>query len=404
MEYLFIAKKTQNDVTIERLIKEIFEDISTRVTNESLYIGEIEIQYKIERKRANSRCYLELKSTARVDKGVKALSIIDKEIMTSAKQKYFTCIRVFDGVSESYCERLYPRYSKFERKMRQLVLLVLTKAFGASWDKETISKKEMDSLKEIARKKVVDEKTKERNIPISEILEQMDLYTLEKYLFERREVEYGEFFKTYLSKDKLLEMEKNDICNVIDKMRPKSLWERHFEQFGKQNEWEERIKSVHEVRNYVAHNKTVSNEEYQVTVKRLSIINKKLEETIKKIEDQEFNDLTIVDIAESFAALAKGLSGIIKKYDIDAMVNGLSNIIKNIISPISNDLLATSLNSNAFTTQQETLKRNLEDMGVQFRQSFTVPETLELPDISSETSETLHTASLMDTTFSDDEK
>lgn len=396
MEYLFITRQTEDDVIIEKLIREILENISTKVTEESLYIeeAEIEIQYKIEKKKVNSRCHLELNATARVDKDTRALGIVDREIMTSDKRKYFTCIRVFDGVSESYCERLYPKYSKFERKIRQLVLLVLTKAFGISWDKETISKEQMNLLKGIARKKIVDESSKDRNIPLSEILEQMDLYTLEKYLFERREVEYKEFLEIHLSKDRLLQMEKNDICKILDNMRPRSLWERHFEQFGNQEDWERIIKSIHGVRNCVAHNKTISSEEYDFTTKQLNIINKKLEQTIEKIEDQEFNDTTIVDIVGSFAVLAKGFSDIVKKYDIDAMAQGLLKAVQNIITPRSFE----------FTKQQEIIEQNFRRIGIELAEPFTAVEALTDPNISLDVSEALHTASLVKKAFLIDEE
>lgn len=396
MEYLFITKQTEDNVIINELIREIFKNISAKVTEEYIYIAEdeMEIQYKIEKKKVNSRCHLELKATARLDKDTKALSMVDREIMTSNKQKYFTCIRVYDGVSESYCERLYPKYSKFERKIRQLVLLVLTKAFGASWDKETISKEDMNSLKGIARKKIVDENSKEKNIPISEILEQMDLYTLEKYLFERREVEYKEFLEVHLSKDRLSQMEKNDICRILDKMRPRSLWERHFERFGKQDDWERIINSIHGVRNCVAHNKTISSEEYDFTTKQLNIINKKLEQTIEKIEDQEFNDTTIVDIVGSFAVLAKDFSDIIKKYDIDAMAQGLLKAVQNIISPMS----------FKFPKQQEIIEQNFRRIGIELAKPFTAVEALTDPNISLDVSEALHTACLVEKAFSIDEE
>ena len=68
----------------------------------------------------------------------------------------------------------------------------------------------------------------------------MDLATLEIYLFEERHVDYPSIINEKLSTKHLEELDKEDICEIIEKMRPTSLWERHFEKFGSQETWKKK--------------------------------------------------------------------------------------------------------------------------------------------------------------------
>ena len=61
----------------------------------------------------------------------------------------------------------------------------------------------------------------------------------------------------YTSVECLEKLEKEEICSIIEEMRETSLWERHFEKYGKQKDWEKKISEVHKIRNKVAHKKTI---------------------------------------------------------------------------------------------------------------------------------------------------
>ena len=109
------------------------------------------------------------------------------------------------------------------------------------------------------------------NLPISETLEQMDLSTVEEYLFAEREVVYedvvaGNGENASGKTGKITDFEqfsKEELCRLLEALRPTSLWERHFESLGSQKKWKEKIVSVHPVRNKVAHQKRISGAEYQ---------------------------------------------------------------------------------------------------------------------------------------------
>ncbi len=65
-------------------------------------------------------------------------------------------------------------------------------------------------------------------LSLNETLENMDLATLEAYLFEEREVNYLSIINKQLDPKSLSKLSKDEICKIIESMRPTSLWERHF--------------------------------------------------------------------------------------------------------------------------------------------------------------------------------
>ena len=146
------------------------------------------------------------------------------------------------------------------------------------------------------------------NVSLNETLENMDLSMLEICLFEKRHVDYSKVINTKLSSKYLKELNKNEICSIIEGMRPTSLWERHFEKFGSQESWMKKIVDVHKVRNKVAHQKTISIEEFTATIKQLNLINKDLTRATEGIREANFTQLSIVDILGSFCITAGRLA------------------------------------------------------------------------------------------------
>lgn len=200
------------------------------------------VQYTIRNKKNSQRYYLEIISKLRVNRGTEVLLHLDKCLLESTEQRYINIVRVYDGVSAAFCEKLYHKYGAFERQLRQLILLVLTKAFGINWRNETIPTEKLNDMKRTAK----------GALSLSETLEQLDLAAMESYLFDKREVNYQTFFNEKLDAEVLKRKEKDELCNLIEEMRPRSLWERNFGMVGKQETWEKQILEIHQCRNKVA--------------------------------------------------------------------------------------------------------------------------------------------------------
>lgn len=297
-------------------------------------------------------------SMERVTRSIPALQKVDRAIFTSNQQRYYHSIRDYDGISESFCKRLYPKYAEFERKLRSLVLFILTKAYGSNWRTETVSEEMLSALQEKAH----------GNVSLNETLENMDLATLEKFLFEQRNVDYSSIVSEQLSTKRLEGLEKEEICAIIEKMRPTSLWERHFEKFGSQESWMKKIVDVHSTRNKVAHQKTISVEEFTTSNRKLNNVNRDLKNAIEGIREENFTEYSIVDILGSFAIIAgKWVKNIVQSQAFKDVVIGFSAKVQEILKPMATvyksgvaDALSSVgkayANMNLGIAQSETIK------------------------------------------------
>ena len=326
MSYIFIEKQKHESKTLQEILLEIIDNAVEVRDDEFLKIDNIEVQYRIIQKKDSEYCFLEMTSKARVNRAIPALKTIDDALFKSRQQKYYHSIRDYDGISESFCKRLYPKYAEFERKLRSLILFILTKAYGSNWQKETVSKELLSVLKENAH----------GNVSLNETLENMDLFTLETYLFEKRHVDYPAIMNEKLSSKSLEELEKEEICTIIEAMRPTSLWERHFEKYGSQETWMCKIKEIHDTRNKVAHHKTITIDEFATINKKLNSVNRDLSNAIEGIREENFTEYGIVDILGSFATIARDLvKNIVDSQAFRDVVIGFNAKIQEIVKPMT---------------------------------------------------------------------
>ncbi len=326
MSYIFIEKQKHESKILKEVLLEIIDEVVQVRDDEILKVNDIDIKYRIIQKKKSKRCFLEMTSSARVNRCIPALQKVDAVFFNSSQQKYYYAIRDYDGISESFCKRLYPKYTEFERKLRSLILFILTKAYGSRWQSETVSQELLSVIQENAHGKV----------SLNETLENMDLNTLEMYLFEKRSVDYAGIINEKLSAECLKKLEKEEICSIIEEMRETSLWESHFEKYGKQKDWEKKISEVHKIRNKVAHQKTITIEEFTDTNRKLNAINRNLSNAIEGIREENFTENSIVDILGNFAILAGSMAtNIAQSQAFEDVVIGFSAKIQEMLKPMA---------------------------------------------------------------------
>ena len=326
MSYIFIEKQKHDSKMLKEVILEIIDKVVQVRDDEILKVDDIDIKYRIIQKKKSKRCFLEMTSSARVNHCLSALQKLDTAFFKSSQREYYYAIRDYDGISESFCKKLYPKYAEFERKLRSFILFILTKAYGSRWQSETVSKELLSVLQEKAH----------GNVSLNETLENMDLNTLEKYLFEKRPVDYPRIINEKLSVECLKKLEKDEICSIIEEMRQTSLWERHFEKYGNQKDWENRISEVHKTRNKVAHQKTITIEEFTDTNRKLNVINRDLSNVIEEIREENFTENSIVDILGSFSILAVSVAkNIAQSQAFKDIIIGFNAKIQEIVKPIA---------------------------------------------------------------------
>lgn len=343
LSYIIIEKQKHESKQIKDILLEIIDGVVDARNDEVIKIGSVNVIYRIIQQRNSKQCFLEMSSKARVNQGIAALQRIDNALFKSNQQKYYLIIRDYDGISESFCTRLYPKYAEFERKLRSLVLFILTKAYGINWRAETVSEETLVVLQEKAHGRV----------SLNETLENMDFAMLESYLFDKRPVDYFAILNGKLSKDNLSKMSKDEICEIIEMMRPVSLWEMHFEKFGSQENWKKKIADIHLTRNKVAHQKTISIDEYKDVNKKLNKINRLLSEAIEGIREENFTEYSAIDILGSFALkVGTAIKQIVDSQAFRDVIIGFSEKIQEIVKPMTQHYvseIAESLKSVATT-------------------------------------------------------
>lgn len=327
MSYIFIEKQKHESKAMQEILLEVIDDAVQERTSDAIIVNDVEIEYRIIQKKNSERCFLEMSSTERVNKAIGALQVVDDAIFKSSQQMYYHSIRDYDGISESNCKRLYPKYAEFERKLRSLVLFILTKAYGSNWrtETETVSEDLLSVLKENAHGK----------LSLNETLENMDLATLEAYLFEEREVNYFSIINEQLDTNSLSKLSKEEICKIIEGMRPTSLWERHFSKFGSQDSWKSRILEIHQTRNDVAHQKTISINTFTAINKKLNSLNRDLTSAIEGIREENFTEYGVVDILGSFATLiGQKIRDVFQSQSFKDVIIGFNAKVQEIVKPM----------------------------------------------------------------------
>ena len=297
MKYLLIAKNQSIDVN--RAVLRQLRSSELGFKKGYFTIDEENcVSLKLGMESCANRYYLEFSTTAPFLKAVKALQQLDESITRSEIQKDIEIIRSYDGISEALCVKLYPLFSTFERKMRQLILLVVTKAYGTDWRNKTVEKKQMDGVKR---------QLKGRKLSVSETLEQFTMYDLEQYLFALRTDGIIEKLEK-LDRDFIDNMSVGELKNFLNEIKPLSLWGSLFSNLGSQLEWENQIKTIRNYRNIVAHNKTIRYSDYQKARKSIRAVNVKLEKAIQQISVREFSPENAYIVLDSFALLRDNLN------------------------------------------------------------------------------------------------
>ena len=325
MNYILIDKKTDDNknarqIALEYLKKSgfVFEDGKIIVDAKNY------VTYRFDHKRGSNRYYLSLSANMRINNAWLCLEKLDS-CLGGEINRLVAVTKSFDGLSASYCEKLYPRFGTFERKVRQLIILVLTKAFGDNWVNETIPKEKQDELKAKAKGK----------LNTREILEQFDLAELEAFLFAERELDYKEFLQNDLGIEKLGGMTKEEIVDKLREMRPKSLWSQNFADIGNEQSWKTNILSIHDCRNKIAHHKSINRTEYIRVVKTIKGLNKDLDEAIANLQHRDFTDENRVDILSGFKAMAGmniRLSELFSLYDFSALNKSITMAVQNAVN------------------------------------------------------------------------
>lgn len=346
---LFVLKEVFNteedDLTLEELetttdeIEDEYEKILLgKITgNFQLEVEEVTKNIEFKRSIVDSNEYLDIIiEDGSEETIIKFMKEIDKTIISNDKLcENYIIITSYDSISEYYCNKVYPKLNEFERKFRKLLYITYTAQFKKSYFEITTSKELQSKTKE----KI---KSKKEDYRIQNYLYSLDFYAFKQLLFEKSWNEYDEKqLNKYLKKHSdLTELTDLEIRNKMLSIHPTNDWERLFSNKGLDENFENIITKIGEIRNIVAHNKIIKEEEYNELLELLenSIIT--IDKAINITETEDFrkiNNEKVTETMEKFAetlkkitnAFAEGINKLFESINFKNNLNFLRNIATN---------------------------------------------------------------------------
>jgi hypothetical protein len=330
MKYIFLRK--MNDIKVENLespftlmFKTLFNNVTNNSfdiqINESFYI----VKFNYAKNDIGNTYYLTITSCGTVAQCAKILNEVNKKLIKGPHRKEYNIILSFDSISHYYCNKIYPKFNLFERKIRELIFCILIKTFGIDWYDATFSEELKNELKQQGLK---------QSDLIERALYEMTIYQLENYLFEPYSIsKFESILENELSTLAVRGMTKDEIIEVLDQCRAKSLWERFFEGKIKIDHLQSNLGVIRNYRNSVAHSKHFYKDDYQKCSLILNKLIRQIEIAIEEIEIKTFN---LSNISESIGALLGIAIGTL-------LFKGIVNMIAPAIKAISK---ASKVSSN----------------------------------------------------------
>ena len=336
VKYIFLRKTSKdikdgnqgfNATPFKDMFKGIFNNITEKSFDISINNTLYTVDYKNSSKKNGSICYLSLVVEGTLFQCAKILNEANTKLTKGIHRKDYNIILSFDGVSHYFCNRVYPKFNLFERKIRELIFSILVKSLGINWYDATIQ----DTLKTEIEKQT---KGMNRSDLIERALYEMTIYQLETYLFTPyRELDISTMIDNELSQTKINEKTKEEIVDIINKCRAKCLWDRFFENSIQINNLQSNLETIRYYRNSVAHSKHFYKEDYD---KCNRMLNKLLRQMDKAIDEIEIRTFSRGDIRESLSVLAETF-GLFYK--------GIASLMSPTIKEISQQLAkATQIN------------------------------------------------------------
>ena len=373
IQYVFV-KKSESDVNLKnsnKLFQEMFKKIFMNVTFDTF---DLNIDHKLQTisykssSSSNGIMYLTVSFNDSPAFSAKVLSTASTYLTQGNHRKDFYIINSYDEPSLYYCEKLAPRFGRFERLMRSFIYISLTKLLGVDWFKKTFTEEIKDAIKD--KGNISDFNLIERG------LHEMTFAQLYDYLF--KEFSYcsaeSAIYDHLLSRN-LEDMSKDEIITIINSCKKECLWDRFFSETN--FDLKTPLHNMREYRNKVAHNKFIKYNEYTECKRNLIKINTVLEDAITKVDSDIYTEKHISDTLMAFAALLTGLLKneydivstaqknfsklgeiIIKALEPYASVSKMENMYK--LGAILSDLYKLTSETNANKSTEKTINSLLE--------------------------------------------
>ncbi len=259
-------------------------------------------------------------------------------------QKNFIIITSYDSISEYYCNLIFPKLGKFERKFRKLLFIIYTAQFEKLFFETTIPENVVLNVKENLKLHQYS-KSKQKEFLLQNCMYSLTFGTMRSMLFDKQWLPYDEknevdvFLKENKDLSKLSDKELREKIKTV--RQPINDWERLFQNKGL-DDFETVITKIGELRNLVAHNKLFYKEQYEELKKLLNKSIKDVDKAVLITESEDFENINMKILEGTISKIADAVS----KY-IDSYINSSLKIIEEGNKAFQNAL--KTLNQNSIT-------------------------------------------------------
>ncbi len=376
MEYILIKKekfrihKEQNDIIYEivpspfKLIKDNFKNVEVEPDRDNkdkivrsnwkgnFYNNQKKISFSIKQYSKQKLSYLTIYIKRNSKVNVNIMELIDKDI-NNIMSDYYIIITSYDSISEFYCNKIYNKLNRFERKLRELLFNIYTFHYGINYYDQKFSN---DLKEKIKTDKSIYSESKSIE-KVKQALYELTYNDIMNLLFTPKWLKEDEENKIDLAKKIHDEsLSQQELVKIIENIKPKSDWERLFLPYiGEIENFEETINELRKLRNRVAHCKFFRQKHYERCLDILKIVNKEMDKALKEVMKINFQKLnveytnnqlraTIENVSKSLREIGETLSNYSKLVISTA---GLSII--NIIKDSLGNLKIPTINSDICT-------------------------------------------------------
>ncbi len=303
---------TELENPVHMIMKQIFDCIKHNVVTIEIDGEKVEFSYECT-KMYEDRYYINLEVEHNLEKSAKILHEVYSRLTKGKHRKDFHIILSYDEASKYYCEKIFPKLGEFEIKVKTLMYSIMLEAFGIHWVERCVP----DEIKKDIKKEI-------NSRLVEEALQGVTLWQLEQILFEARpEIEPGKLIKEELSIDKIGNMQKEEIIELIDKGRPISLWEKYFAKAIKITNFEQSMLKLRKYRNKVAHHRLFTINDFEDCNQILETLIEELNLAIRDIEKGENTSIEEIGIM-----ISKSLKAELKKLIAEYGESNLKQILE----------------------------------------------------------------------------
>ncbi len=373
MEYILIKKEDvkiykEKNKTIYKILPSSFELINDNFENVevekikdnkdklfrsnwegSFYSNQIKANFSIKQYSKQKLSYLTI--YIKGNNNIGTMELIDNDI-NKIMSNYYIIITSYDCISEFYCNKIYNKLNRFERKLRELLFDIYTFHYGLNYYDQKFSndlKEKIKTDKSIYSESRSVEKIKQAlyELTYNDI---NDLLFTPKWLDEDNKNKVKMITKLHNEN-----LSQQELIEIVENVKPKSDWERLFLPYiGEIEGFQETINELRELRNRVAHCKFFRQQHYDRCLGILKVAQKELDKALKEVMKIDFQKLnadytnnqfhtTIEMVTKSLREFGETLNNYSKQV-ISATQLSIANIIKESLS----NLKPPSINSDMF--------------------------------------------------------